>query len=165
MDIYSRAKRSRIMACIKRRDTMPELRVRRALHRLGYRFRLHRKDLPGTPDIVLPRHRTIIFVHGCFWHGHPGCPRASSPSTRREYWEAKFAANVHRDERNQADLMEQGWRVLTLWECETIRSAVLDEILKERMRQGLPMRENQSSLKALSVGSSLDLVPVPRMAL
>jgi len=118
-DIYNRAKRSEIMSGIRGRDTRPEMIVRRVAHRLGFRFRLHRRDLPGTPDIVFPRHRAVIMVHGCFWHRHPGCKRASHPRARAQYWEEKFETNVVRDRRNETALHELGWRVLVIWECET----------------------------------------------
>ncbi|WP_265587965.1 very short patch repair endonuclease [Sphingomicrobium arenosum] len=111
--------RSRLMARVRSRNTKPELRVRQALHALGYRFRLHRRDLPGTPDIVLPRYRTAIFVHGCFWHRHEGCRKTTMPKTRASYWRDKFAANVARDRRKQDALEHAGWRCVTVWECET----------------------------------------------
>lgn len=107
------------MARVRGQDTAPELAVRHMLHAMGYRFRLHRRDLPGTPDVVLPRHRKIIFIHGCFWHRHEGCSRTTSPASHREFWEAKLSANAERDRRNQALLREAGWRVLVVWECET----------------------------------------------
>jgi DNA mismatch endonuclease (patch repair protein) len=110
--------RSRIMRSVRRRDTTPEIAVRRALHRLGFRFRLQRKDLPGTPDIVLPRWKTAIFVHGCFWHRHSGCPKATTPRTRVEFWRQKFEANLARDRRIEAALRGKGWKVVTVWECE-----------------------------------------------
>lgn len=106
------------MSRVAGKNTKPELTVRRALHALGYRFRLHRGDLPGRPDIVLPRYRSAIFVHGCFWHRHPGCKKASDPATRAEFWQNKFAANVARDERNRSDLTASRWHVFTVWECE-----------------------------------------------
>lgn len=93
--------------------------MRRTLHALGGRFRLHRADLPGRPDIVLPRHRLAIFVHGCFWHRHPGCRLSSTPKTRVAFWNEKFAANIARDARNAEALEAAGWRVATIWECET----------------------------------------------
>ena len=111
--------RSRIMSRVRGRNTKPELIVRRIAHGLGLRFRLHRRDLPGCPDIVFPRHRAAIMVHGCFWHRHPGCKKAASPKTRTQYWEEKFAGNVVRDRRNEAALRELGWRVCVIWECET----------------------------------------------
>ncbi len=117
-DIISPQQRSRNMSRIRRKDTRPELRVRSLLHRLGFRFRLHRRDLPGRPDIVLPRYRTVVFVHGCFWHRHPDCRYAYTPRSRVSFWTAKFAENVARDRRNQEALIEAGWRVLIVWECE-----------------------------------------------
>ena len=110
--------RSRNMAAIRGKDTAPELAIRRILHAMGMRFRLHRKDLPGSPDIVLPRHRTVVFVHGCFWHRHEGCRYTTTPKTRQEFWLAKFESNVFRDRRNQAKLKQLGWLVLVVWECE-----------------------------------------------
>ena len=110
--------RSRNMAAIRGKDTAPELAVRRILHAMGLRFRLHRKDLPGRPDIVLPKHRTVVFVHGCFWHRHEDCRYTTTPKTRQEFWQAKFAANVERDRRNRTDLQQLGWRVIVVWECE-----------------------------------------------
>ena len=118
-DIYEPRKRSEIMSRIRGRGTKPELIVRRIAHRLGFRFRLHRKDLPGRPDIVFPRHRAVIMVHGCFWHRHPGCKHASSPKTRESYWKSKLDDNVARDRRNETALRELGWRVMVIWECET----------------------------------------------
>lgn len=118
MDHLDPQRRSDNMSKVRGRDTKPEVRVRQIAHRMGLRFRLHRKDLPGKPDLVLPRHRLAVFVHGCFWHRHAGCSRASMPSTRREFWEAKFDANVARDARQQAELTSAGWRVLVVWECE-----------------------------------------------
>lgn len=106
------------MAAIRGRDTIPERRVRSLLHRLGYRFRLHRRDLPGSPDIVLPRHQTVVFVHGCFWHRHPGCRYTTTPRTRSAFWDAKFRQNVERDARQQAELQNAGWSVMVVWECE-----------------------------------------------
>ena len=105
------------MAGIRSRDTSPEMKVRRLLHRHGFRYRLHQKDLPGRPDLVLPRYRVCIFVHGCFWHRHPGCRYATTPSTRPEFWQSKFDQNVVRDTRNKNALLAMGWRVLELWEC------------------------------------------------
>jgi DNA mismatch endonuclease (patch repair protein) len=117
MDTISKAERSALMSRIRSKDTQPERNVRSLLHSLGYRFRLHRSDLPGKPDIVLPGHRKIILVHGCFWHGH-SCQLASKPKTNRTYWTPKIRNNRDRDERNLTTLQEQGWAVLVLWECE-----------------------------------------------
>lgn len=117
MDIVDRQTRSRMMSGIRGKDTKPEIMVRRFLHRHGFRFRLHVKKLPGTPDIVLPRHRVAILVHGCFWHRHSGCRYATTPATNREKWLAKFEDNVRRDREKQDGLNALGWRVLVLWEC------------------------------------------------
>lgn len=117
-DIVDSRKRSEMMSRIRSRDTKPELVVRRIAHRLGYRFRLHRKDLPGSPDIVFPRYQAIILVHGCFWHRHSGCKYAYTPKTRVRFWQAKFEGNVERDRRNEMALQRLGWRVLVIWECE-----------------------------------------------
>ena len=111
--------RSDIMRAVKRANTAPEIIVRQVLHALGIRFRLHRRDLPGSPDVVLPRFRTVIFVHGCFWHRHPDCRYTTTPKTRQEYWLPKFAANIERDLRKEAQLQALGWRVLLVWEWET----------------------------------------------
>lgn len=124
------ATRSRTMRAVTQKDTKPELRVRRRLHALGFRFRLHRRDLPGTPDIVLPRYKAAILVHGCFWHQHPGCSRAMPPRSRQEYWLPKLNGNVARDVRTIAALEAQGWSVLVLWECELRDIAELDAALR-----------------------------------
>ncbi|WP_211236919.1 very short patch repair endonuclease [Chitinimonas koreensis] len=107
------------MRAVRRTNTKPELAARQTLHSLGLRFRLHRKDLPGTPDIVLPKFRTVIFVHGCFWHRHTGCRLTTTPKSNYEFWQRKFEANIERDKRNEAQLEELGWRTLVVWECET----------------------------------------------
>lgn len=116
-DVVDRATRSRMMSRIRGRDTKPELLVRSWLHRAGLRFRLHAGDLPGSPDIVLPRWNAVVFVHGCFWHRHRGCPLAATPKSRPAFWNAKFRSNVDRDERNRRDLRRLGWRIRTVWEC------------------------------------------------
>jgi DNA mismatch endonuclease, patch repair protein len=117
-DALTSERRSWNMSRIKGRNTGPELRLRSLLHRAGFRFRLHAKQLPGSPDVVLPKFRTAIFVHGCFWHRHPGCRNATMPSTRRKFWQEKFDGNVSRDACDQAALEATGWVVLTIWECE-----------------------------------------------
>lgn len=122
--------RSSLMARVGPRDTKPEMIVRRILHALGYRFRLQATELPGRPDIVFRPRKKVIFVHGCFWHRHPGCRRTTSPKARREFWEAKFSANQARDERVQEELKSLGWSSLVVWECETGKSEVLAESLK-----------------------------------
>ena len=111
--------RSALMSRVRSKDTKPELVVRREAHALGYRFRLHRHDLPGTPDLVFPRLHKVVFVHGCFWHRHEGCRRTTTPTTRAAYWQEKFEQNVRRDRRNIAMLETLGWKVLVVWECET----------------------------------------------
>ena len=117
------------MAAVRGKNTSPELRVRRMLHSMGYRFRLHRKDLPGKPDIVLPKYRLCIFVHGCFWHQHLGCKRATIPETRREFWQEKFRKNKKRDELSLKELGKLGWQVCTIWECETKIPDILAKII------------------------------------
>lgn len=116
-DIVDQKTRSRMMSGIKGANTKPELSLRRALHALGFRFRLHSSKLYGRPDLVLAKHHLVIFVHGCFWHRHEGCRYSTSPSTRKEFWQEKFKANVARDRAVQATLLGQGWRVATVWEC------------------------------------------------
>ena len=128
-DIVDSKRRSELMAGIKGRDTAPERRVRRIAHRMGLRFRLHRKDLPGRPDLVLPKHRLAVFVHGCFWHRHEGCKYAYTPKSRVAFWSEKFAANVARDARQQATLKALGWRVLVIWECETRHETAVEDRL------------------------------------
>lgn len=117
MDILSKKKRSWVMSRIRGENTAPERQVRSLLHGLGYRFRLHRKDLPGRPDIVLPRYRTVIFVHGCFWHRHRGCKYAYKPKSRVAFWQGKFQENLERDRRKTKALKSLGWRVIVVWEC------------------------------------------------
>ncbi len=116
-DIVDKQTRSRMMAGIKGKDTKPELVLRRALHARGFRYRLHSKNVPGRPDLVFPKHHAIVFVHGCFWHRHEGCRYTTTPSTRPEFWQAKFDANVIRDAAIRDQLIETGWRVATVWEC------------------------------------------------
>lgn len=124
MDKISPEQRSRNMAAVRAKDTAPELAVRRLLHRLGLRFRLHQAELPGKPDIVLKRHRVVIFVHGCFWHGH-SCPRGRAPTSRTDFWLPKLQRNRDRDCRCKAQLRAMSWRVLTIWECEVRDEAKL----------------------------------------
>lgn len=117
-DVYDAATRSRVMRAVKGKNTSPEKTVRSLLHGLGYRYRLHRRDLPGTPDLVFPSRRAVIFVHGCFWHGHD-CPRGRrEPKSNADYWRKKRAANVSRDKQTLARLEELGWRTMVVWECE-----------------------------------------------
>jgi len=116
-DTFDATTRSRIMALIKSKNTSPEIKVRRAIHAAGFRYQLHRKDLPGTPDLVFPRFRLIVFVHGCFWHWH-GCKRSRMPSTNHDYWTAKIERNVKRDAVDRTRLDELGWQVHVVWECQ-----------------------------------------------
>lgn len=126
-DVFTPAKRSAIMSRITGKNTNPEIVVRKVVHSLGYRFRLHRKDLPGKPDLVLPRHRKIIFVNGCFWHGHPHCRRATLPSSNIAFWRKKIADNKARDIDVNRRLRLAGWDVLVVWQCEISRR---DHLLK-----------------------------------
>lgn len=127
-DRISSAARSENMRKVRNRDTAPELRVRRLLHRAGYRFRLHRRDLPGTPDLYLPRHRLAIFVHGCFWHGHADCRRARLPATRPEFWSAKIERNKERDARTLQALADDNIRTIVLWVCELNDEDILSAV-------------------------------------
>lgn len=119
------------MALVRGTDTKPELVVRRLAHRLGYRFRLHRRDLPGRPDLVFTGRRKAIFVHGCFWHRHPGCKATRVPKTRVQFWQRKFEDNVRRDAAVQQALAEEGWQVLVIWECEVKEATALESRLRE----------------------------------
>jgi DNA mismatch endonuclease, patch repair protein len=134
-DVHTREQRSRNMAAIRSANTRPEVRVRSALHSLGFRFRLHRKDLPGKPDIVLPKFHTAIFVHGCFWHCHSCKYGSVVPATRAEFWAAKRGGNVQRDRKNRAALRKLGWRVLVVWECE-VRTAAAALAVVEKLHIG-----------------------------
>lgn len=139
-DFLTPAERSERMSRIRSRDTSPELALRKALHARGFRFRLGDKRLPGKPDIVLPRYRTAIMVHGCFWHRHPGCSIATTPKSNTAYWTEKFERNVQRDARVTAELEALGWRVLVAWECDLGSARRLNETangLATLIRQGL----------------------------
>ena len=118
-DRLTKERRSWNMSRIRGKDTTPEKRVRSLLHRMGFRFRLHVKNLPGRPDIVLPKYRAVVFVHGCFWHRHHGCKNCTTPSHRRKFWLAKLKGNTNRDELQQRALRKLGWRPIVVWECET----------------------------------------------
>src|SRR5690348_4800510 len=122
VDSLTKAERSALMSRVKGKNTFPELEVRRLLHRLGYRFRLHVRSLPGRPDVVLPRHHKIVQVHGCFWHRHPGCRMSSTPKSRVRFWTRKFSENVSRDQATMTALAAKGWKVLVVWECQVSRS-------------------------------------------
>ncbi|MBN2672987.1 MAG: DNA mismatch endonuclease Vsr [Deltaproteobacteria bacterium] len=124
-DTLTKEQRSHTMRSVKGKNTKPELLVRSVLHSLGFRFRLNRKDLPGKPDIVLPKYKTVIFVHGCFWHRHKGCKHATMPASNQNYWKPKFERTIERDRENERRLRAQGWLVCTLWECEVRKDAFL----------------------------------------
>jgi len=135
-DKFSKEKRSSIMAKVHSANTSPEITVRKLLHSMGYRFRLHLVDLPGTPDIVSPKYKTAIFVHGCFWHGCPSCRRARiRPKANSNYWNKKLDRNMQRDKENQASLELLGWHTLIIWECETKKKNIPE--LRERLRREL----------------------------
>lgn len=119
-DRLTAEERSRNMSRIRCRDTTPELRVRSTIHRMGYRFSLRRSDLPGKPDIVLPKYQTVILVHGCFWHRHAGCKYTYTPKSRIKFWQKKFEDNMRRDRQVRRKLRALGWRVIVVWECQTI---------------------------------------------
>ena len=134
-DKVSPEHRSWNMSRIRSRDTAPELTVRSLVHRLGFRFRLHDPSLPGRPDIVLSRFRTVIFIHGCFWHQHAGCVDCSKPTTNSSYWTPKLKRNVERDSRNRALLRNERWKVIVIWECEARRTEALTKKLLRRIKQ------------------------------
>lgn len=120
--------RSAQMALVRGRDTKPEMRVRKALHAAGLRYRLHDRRLPGVPDLTFPSRRIALFVHGCFWHRHPGCPAARLPKSRLDFWEPKLAGNAERDKRTRATLEAAGWKVIVIWECETRDQRILADL-------------------------------------
>ena len=133
-DVYDQAQRSNVMRSVRSENTRPEVIVRQIVHALGYRFRLHRQDLPGKPDIVLPKHRKIILVHGCFWHQHPGCKDADRPQSNTEYWNRKLDRNVQRDQEHMAVLTASSWQVLIVWTCETRNKDQLQQKLEAFLR-------------------------------
>lgn len=137
-DIFSPEKRSAVMRAVKGADTKPELALRKALHALGFRYSLHRRDLPGKPDIVMAKHNAVIFVHGCFWHGHECKRGAREPKTNRDYWVAKITRNKARDVENTARLKAMGWRVFTVWECDLKDPAPAAAKLAARLRSHGP---------------------------
>lgn len=139
-DRVSVEKRSQIMRSVGTRNTGPELLVRSAAHRLGLRFRLHDKTLPGTPDMVLPKRKTVVFVNGCYWHRHEGCAKATFPKSNRKFWRAKFESNVARDARNCAALHAAGWRIVVIWQCEakTLADATATVTRKFRLTRAIP---------------------------
>jgi len=132
-DIFNKKKRSEIMSKISGKETKPEILVRKHLFAKGFRYRKHVKDLPGKPDIVLPKYKTVIFVHGCFWHGH-NCKAGKLPETRKEFWEKKINDNIKRDQKNKSELEKLGWKVIVVWQCELknkeIRDLTLEKLVK-----------------------------------
>jgi DNA mismatch endonuclease (patch repair protein) len=148
-DVHTPEQRSRNMAAIKGAHTKPEILVRRALYSLGYRYRLHRKDLPGKPDIVLSKLRTVIFVHGCFWHSHDCRWGRVIPKTRAEFWAEKRGGTVQRDARKALALEELGWRVLTIWECETRDPEKLAQLLQTRLGEGTSLQTPANAIHAV----------------
>lgn len=134
-DVFDKSKRSAIMRKIGPKDSAPERAVRSMVHSMGYRFRLHRRDLPGTPDIVLPRHRKLIFMHSCFFHGHKGCRRATIPETRKTFWRQKIEGNARHDRSNYRKLKRLGWDYLVIWQCEIKKHG--EERIKRKIRSFL----------------------------
>ncbi|KZB54990.1 very short patch repair endonuclease [Thalassospira xiamenensis] len=132
MDIVDPKTRSRMMSNIKGKNTKPEMLLRRALHHIGFRYLLHDKRLPGKPDLLFPKYKSAVFVHGCFWHRHPGCKNATMPSTRRAFWEKKLLGNVARDRKRIEELESLGWRVLVVWECELTKARVDETVARCR---------------------------------
>ncbi|MCB2226682.1 MAG: very short patch repair endonuclease [Desulfarculaceae bacterium] len=133
-DHLTKKQRSHLMASIHSTDTRPELIVRKLLHSMGFRFRLHRKDLPGKPDIVLPKYSTVIFVHGCFWHQHKNCKDGRIPETNRSFWETKLKTNVSRDANNVDKLKRMGWNVLIIWQCQLNNLSDLANFLQKELK-------------------------------
>ena len=133
-DVLSKEQRKRCMSHVKSKDTKPEVMVRQFLFAQGFRYRLYRKDLPGKPDIVLPKYKTVIFINGCFWHGHSGCKYATIPEANHDFWLAKISGNIERDKSNHAKLFELGWKVIEIWQCELkpkFREQTLNNLLTE----------------------------------
>lgn len=152
-DTKTKLERSRNMARIKSSDTTPEITVRKALFGLGYRYRLYGKGLPGHPDIVMAKRKIVVFVHGCFWHRHPGCAKATIPQTRKDFWEAKLTGNSLRDIRVRDELLSQGWRVLWIWQCAVTKKAdvaCLPERLQNWIEGSEPWGEIPSSSNGLT---------------
>lgn len=143
MDIVDSATRSRMMSGIQSKNTKPEMLVRQYLHAQGFRYRLHTRELPGSPDLVLPKYRVVIFVHGCFWHRHVGCRFATQPASNIERWKTKFRSNLERDAKNVAALQATGWRVLVVWECELKREPLdrLQRLASEITQQTIDQPE------------------------
>lgn len=144
MDVHDKATRSKNMAAIRGKDTKPELVIRKGLHKAGFRYRLHDKKLPGKPDLVFPKYKTVLFIHGCFWHQHKGCRYAAVPKTNTKFWEQKFSGNIKRDKQHTETLEQQGWRVLVIWECE-LKSQEMQQACIVSISRTL-LNENQESL-------------------
>lgn len=157
-DVFTSEERSRVMGRVRSRDTTPERVVGAALRRERFRFEMHREDLPGKPDFAHARRRKIVFVHGCFWHGHPGCPHAQRPASRRDYWDQKLDRNRERDRRTRAALRRAGWDVLIVWECETrradfLRNKLVRFLARERPPHARPEKPQTGRARA-KVGAS-----------
>jgi len=144
-DRFTPEERSRVMSRVKGHDTEPERIVRKIVHRMGYRFRLHDKSLPGKPDIVLSRHKKVIFIHGCFWHGHKGCHKATRPVSNVEFWNRKLDGNMRRDAKVQRELKSLNWKSLTVWQCQTRDVAVLQKRLERFLTTEKEMAETNGS--------------------
>ena len=154
MDVHDRQTRSFNMSRIRGGNTKPELLVRRGCHRAGLRFRLHRKDLPGKPDLVFPRYRTVVFVHGCYWHSHGCTYGAVIPKTNTQFWQSKRADTVERDKRNIADLLDRGWRVVIVWECATKGIDSLDLVtIGKRLK--IAVADNEARLQQIPARDTL----------
>jgi DNA mismatch endonuclease (patch repair protein) len=138
-DIYSKQKRSEIMSRISGKETKPEILVRKFLFANGFRFRKNVKDLPGKPDIVLPKYKTVIFIHGCFWHGHT-CKRGTLPTTNIEFWKTKIGGNIERDKRDISELEKQGWNVIVIWQCEIKNIELQNERLAKLLSEIKPIQ-------------------------
>jgi DNA mismatch endonuclease (patch repair protein) len=160
MDSLTPEERSALMSKIRAKNTKPERLVRSMLHRAGYRFSLHRKDLPGKPDIVLRKYRTVIFVHGCFWHRHKGCKGATTPKTRTEWWQAKFDRNVANDRRHVRELRKRGWHVLAVWECQLKNS----EKVLARLERLLTIESTADTKEDSSLKYQVSSCPLPLAA-
>jgi DNA mismatch endonuclease (patch repair protein) len=146
MDTIDKRRRTEVMSSIRSKDTKPEKRIRRLLHRLGYRFRLHRKDLPGHPDVVLPRYKAVVLVHGCFWHGCEKCDRGTRvPKTNTDFWVRKVAENRRRDQEVMRRLQEAGWNVILVWACQCDDTAYLTDLFARALPRTPPGRPSTSS--------------------
>ena len=130
VDHVSKVRRSAIMSAVRGKNTAPEILVRKAAHRLGLRFRIHDRRLPGRPDLVLPKWKTVVFVNGCFWHRHPGCKKTTTPKSNAAFWRQKFRENVQRDDKNYALLTGLGWRIIILWQCEVLTLEMASDALR-----------------------------------